>query len=139
MGQEILELLGSTLWMVVGIAAIFLVYLIISGICWFLYGLYEKSRDKAKGYGSLKTVTFGDESSVVANRIASVAAVVAIFVIWGVATGSKLLPFTLPQPFVGDTQFEYTATNAGGETDTGNVFVRVHKFGRRRCRKTLMV
>ena len=127
--EEIVELLGSTVWMIVGIAAIFAVYLIISGICWFLFSLYEKSRDKAKGYGSLKTVTFGDESSVVANRIASVAAVVAIFVIWGVATGSKLLPFTLPQPFIGDSQFEYTATNASGQTDTGNVFVRVHKFG----------
>lgn len=129
MGQEILELLGSTGWMIIGIAAIFAIYLAISGLCWFVYGIYEKSRDKTKGYGSLKTVTFGDESSVVANRIASVAAVVAIFVIWGVATGSKLLPFTLPQPFTGDTQFEYTATNAAGETDTGTVFVRVFPFG----------
>lgn len=129
MGQEILELLGSTLWMIVGIALIFAVYLTISGLCWFLYSLYEKSRDSAKGYASLKTVTFGDESSVVANRIASVAAVVAIFVIWGIATGSKLLPFSLPQPFVGETQFEYTATNAGGETDTGTVFVTVFPFG----------
>ncbi len=129
MGQEILELFGSTLWMIVGIAAIFAIYLAISGICWFLFGLYEKSRDKAKGYGSLKTVTFGDESSVVANRIASIAAVLAIFLLWGLATGSKLLPFSLPQPFVGDTQFEYSATNAAGETDTGTVFVRVFEFG----------
>ena len=129
MGQEILELLGSTVWMIVGIAAIFAIYLLISGICWFLYGLYEKSRDKAKGYASLKTVTFGDESAVVANRIASVAAVIAVFLLWGLATGSKLLPFSLPQPFIGDTQFEYTATNAAGETDTGTVAVRVFKFG----------
>ena len=126
---EIFDLLGSTVWMIVGIALIFVVYLAISGLCWFGYSLYERGRDKAKGYGSLKTVTFGDESSVVANRVASVAAVIAIFVIWGVATGSKLLPFTLPQPFVGDTQFEYSATNAAGETDTGTVFVRVFGFG----------
>ena len=74
-------------------------------------------------------MTFGDESSVVANRIASVAAVLAVFLLWGIATGSKLLPFTLPQPYMGDTSFEYTATNPAGETDTGQVFVRVHAFG----------
>jgi len=128
MGQEILDLLGSTFWMILGIAAIFAIYLAISGACWFVYNLATKSRSES-GYGSLKTVTFGDESSVVANRIASFAAVVAVFLLWGIATGSKLLPFTLPQPFVGDTQFEYTVANAAGETDTGTVFLRVHKFG----------
>lgn len=128
MGQEIAELLVSTFWMILGIAGIFAIYLAISGLCWFVYGLFTRSRHDT-GYGGLKTVTFGDESSVVANRIASVAAVIAVFLLWGVATGSKLLPFTLPQPFVGDTSFEYTATNAAGETDTGVVFVRVHAFG----------
>ena len=34
MGQELLELLGSTFWMILGIAAIFAIYLAISGICW---------------------------------------------------------------------------------------------------------
>jgi taurine transport system permease protein len=114
--------------MVLGIAAIFAIYLAISGACWFLYNLFTRNRAES-GYGSLKTVTFGDESSVVANRIASFAAVIAVFVLWGIATGSKLLPFTLPQPFVGDTTFEYTATNPAGETDTGTVYMRVHKFG----------
>lgn len=134
MGQEILELLGSTFWMVLGIAGIFLIYLAISGICWFVYSLATRSRDE-KGFGSLKTVTFGDESSVVANRIASIAAVIAVFVLWGVATGSNLLPFTLPQPFVGDTSFEYTAENAAGETDTGTVHLRVHTFGEEGVKK----
>ena len=128
MGQEILELLGSTFWMILGIAAIFVIYLAISGLCWFVHELFTKNR-AGKGYGSLKTVTFGDESSVVANRIASFAAVVAVFLLWGIATGSKLLPFTLPQPFVGDSQFEYTVANPAGETDTGTVYLRVHKFG----------
>ena len=128
MGQEILELFGSTFWMILGIAGIFLIYLAISGACWFVYNLVTRNRDE-KGYGSLKTVTFGDESSVVANRVASFAAVIAVFLLWGVATGSSLLPFTLPQPYVGDTSFEYTATNAAGETDTGTVHVRVHAFG----------
>ncbi len=128
MGQEILELLGSTFWMILGIAGIFAIYLAISGLCWFIYNLVTRNRADS-GYGSLKTVTFGDESSVVANRIASFAAVIAVFVLWGIATGSKLLPFTLPQPFVGDTQFEYTAENAAGQTDTGTVFLRVKSFG----------
>lgn len=126
--QDILDLFGSTFWMVLGIAGIFLIYLAISGACWFVYNLFTRNRDE-KGYGSLKTVTFGDESSVVANRVASIAAVVAVFVLWGLATGSKILPFSLPQAFVGDTSFEYSATNAAGETDTGTVYVRVHAFG----------
>ncbi len=125
---EIGELIVSTLWMVAGILGIFAIYLAISAGCWFVHSLATRNREES-GFGSLKTVTFGDESSVVANRIASIASVVAVFVLWGVATGSSLLPFTLPQPYVGDTSFEYTATNAAGETDTGTVFVRVHPFG----------
>jgi taurine transport system permease protein len=128
MGQELIDLLISTFWMILGIAAIFGIYLAISAACWFVYSLATRGREET-GYGSLKTVTFGDESSVVANRVASISAVVAVFVLWGVATGSKLLPFTLPQPFIGDTVFEYTAENAAGDTDTGTVFVRVHPFG----------
>ncbi len=128
MGQEILDLLGSTIWMIVGIAGIFAIYLAISALCWLGYSIATRRRED-HGFTSLKTVTFGDESSVVANRIASVASVVAVFVLWGVATGSSLLPFTLPQPFVGDTSFEYTATTASGETDTATVFVRVFSFG----------
>ena len=128
MGQEIVELFGSTLWMIAGILGIFAIYLAISAGCWFVHSMITRNREDS-GFGSLKTVTFGDESSVVANRIASVASVIAVFVLWGVATGSSLLPFSLPQPFIGDTQFEYTAVNANGDTDTGTVYVRVHAFG----------
>ena len=126
---EITDLLGSTFWMILGIAVIFLVYLAISGLCWAAYTLYARTREAARGYTSMKTVTFGDESAVVANRLASVAAVIAIFFLWALATGSKLLPFGIPQPFVGETQFEYTAQNASGETDTGTVFVKVFPLG----------
>ena len=128
MGQEVLELLGSTFWMILGITAIFIIYLSISAACWWGYNLATRGRQDT-GYGSLKTVTFGDESAVIANRVASVAAVIAVFVLWGIATGSKLLPVSLPQPFVGETAFSYTATNAAGDTDEGSVFVLVHKFG----------
>jgi len=120
--------LTTAFWMIFGIAAIFLVFLVFSALFSFLHGMYTKGKE-AKGFGSLKTVTFGDESSVVANRVASVLGVVTIFFLWGLATESKLLPFSLPGPFVGDSQFEYVAQNAAGETDTATVFVRVSKQG----------
>jgi len=130
MGKEILDVLVTTFWMVIGISIIFAVYLAVSALCSWVYSLYARSKDKARGYTSLKTVTFGDESAVVANRVASVAAVVTIFLIWGIATGSKLLPFTvLPPAFVGETSFEYTATNAAGDTANAKVYVNVARSG----------
>ncbi len=130
MGQEIAELVGSSLWMIVGITFIFAVYVGVSAACYFVWNLYSQGREKAKGYTSLKTVTFGDESAVVANRVASVAAVVTIFLLWAIATGSSLLPFKiLPGPHEGPTSFEYTAVNAAGETGTGQIDLLVHQFG----------
>ncbi len=62
----------------------------------------SKSRDD---FTSLKTVTFGDESAVIPNRAASVISVFAIFVIWAAFTGSKLIPFHVPGPFIGEFSF----------------------------------
>jgi len=120
--------LTTAFWMIFGIAAIFVIYLAFSSAFSFLYGLYAKGKE-AKGFGSLKTVTFGDESSVVANRFASVLGVVTIFFLWGLATESKLLPFSLPGPANGDYSFEYTAKNATGETDKATVAFRISKQG----------
>lgn len=130
MWGEIVSLVSTTFWMILGIAVIFGIYLAVSGLCFMAHRLYANSRDAAKGYGSLKTVTFGDESSVTANRVASVAAVITIFLLWGIATGSKLIPFSiLPPPFVGETSFTYTATNAAGETADATVRLYVSKNG----------
>lgn len=118
----------TSLWMIAGIAVIFAVYLLFSAAFAFLYGIYAKGKE-AKGFGSLKTVTFGDESAVVANRAASVLGVLTLFFIWGLATESKLLPFSLPGPANGDYSFEYTAKNAAGETDKGTVNFRISKQG----------
>ena len=82
-----------------------------------------------RDYTSLKTVTFGDESAVSADRIATVISVLAIFLIWGAFTGSSLTPIHVPGPFMGDTSFTYTAENAEGETDDATVFVTVHVVG----------
>lgn len=127
---EIGDLISTTFWMVLGIAAIFGIYLAVSGLCSLVYAAYSRGKAKATGFGSLKTVTFGDESAVTANRAASIAAVITIFLLWGIATGSKLIPFTiLPPPFTGETSFQYTATNAAGETAEATVFVYVSKQG----------
>jgi len=80
-------------------------------------------------FTSLKTVTFGDESAVRPNRIASVVSIVAIFLIWGAFTGSKWAPIHAPGPFVGDTEFTYTAEAADGQRDDAVVAVRVFPVG----------
>ncbi len=79
-------------------------------------------------YGSLKTVTFGDESAVVSNGIASVISIVLIFVLWGAFTGSRLLPgfLHMPGPFQGSATFDYTLTGPDGATDDATVTVLVH-------------
>ena len=68
----------TAFWMIFGIAAIFAIYLIFSAAFSFGYNLYARGKEQT-GFGSLKTVTFGDESSVVANRLASVLGVITIF------------------------------------------------------------
>ncbi len=77
-------------------------------------------------YTSLKTVTFGDESAVRPNRAAGIISILTIFLMWGVFTGSNLLPGFLhaPGPFKGDTTFTYTA-QADGATDDATVSIVV--------------
>ena len=89
--------------------------------------VHKTTRD----FTSLKTVTFGDESAVTPNRIASVVSVVTIFLIWGSFTGSAWVPRFLhaPGPFVGDTSFTYTLETEDGTRDDATVHVRVYDFG----------
>ncbi|MEM9279758.1 MAG: ABC transporter permease subunit [Pseudomonadota bacterium] len=118
--------LVTTIWMALGIVGIFCIYLLFSALSWAIDHYITKGKDKARGFTSLKTVTFGDESAVTANRFASVASVIAIFILWMIATGSNLLPFQiLPGPFTGQTQFEYTANNVAGQTANATVVVNV--------------
>lgn len=80
------------------------------------------------GLTARKTVTFGDESAVTPNRIASVVSVVTVFVMWGAFTGSSLLPRVLhaPGPFEGVAEFTYTAATPDGQRDDALVRVLVH-------------
>jgi len=78
---------------------------------------------------SLKTVTFGDESAVYSNRVASVISILAIFLIWGAFTGSKLVPIHVPGPFVGDVTLKYSAVNSAGDQGEGLIKVNVYRIG----------
>ncbi|GFE48929.1 hypothetical protein So717_06820 [Roseobacter cerasinus] len=80
-----------------------------------------------KDYTSLKTVTFGDESAVRPNRAAGIISILTIFLMWGIFTGSSLLPGFLhaPGPYEGTTTFTYTA-EANGQSDDATVTVVVH-------------
>ena len=82
-------------------------------------------------FTSLKTVTFGDESAVRPNRIASFVSIATLFVIWGAFTGSAWLPSFMhaPAPFVGETSFTYTLEDSTGATDDADIIVKVLKFG----------
>ena len=79
-------------------------------------------------YTSLKTVTFGDESAVRPNRAAGVISILTIFLMWGIFTGSSLLPRFLhaPGPYEGTTTFTYTAQVEGQAPDDATVTVVVH-------------
>jgi taurine transport system permease protein len=79
------------------------------------------------GFNSLKTVTFGDESAVKANRIASVISILTVFWLWVAFTNSAIPLPKLPGPFQGDVSFTYTATLEDGTSDDGTVTVRVYR------------
>jgi len=81
-----------------------------------------------KDYTSLKTVTFGDESAVRPNRWAGIISILTLFLIWGMFTGSSLLPKFLhaPGPFQGNLEFTYTAEAEDGSRDDATVTVVIY-------------
>ncbi|MEJ6396505.1 ABC transporter permease subunit [Yoonia sp. 208BN28-4] len=106
----------------------YVLLILAAGIIWtFVKRLLTPKKD----YGSLKTVTFGDESAVTSNTVASVVSIVLIFVLWGAFTGSKLLPGFLhaPGPYEGTGTFTYTSTAPDGTTDDAEVTVLVFPTG----------
>jgi len=78
-------------------------------------------------FNALKTVTFGDESAVRANRIASVLSVLAILVLWVAFTNSSLPLPKAKGPFQGEISFSYTSTLEDGQSDDATVTILVHK------------
>ena len=86
---------------------------------------------KDEDFTSRKTVTFGDESAIKADRAASIISVIVIFLIWGAFTGSKWAPIHVPGPFVGETSFSYTIRDEGGQSADATVHVTVTEFGKK--------
>ena len=82
----------------------------------FVSRLVKKLLTPKQDFGSLKTVTFGDESAVNSNFAASVVSVLLVLILWGAFTGSKILPSFLhaPGPFRGNAEFTYTAETGDG-------------------------
>ena len=85
-----------------------------------------RSAFEKKGFNKLKTVTFGDESAITANRLASVISVIAVFWLWVAFTNSVIPLPKFPGPFSGDVSFTYTAQLEDGTQDDATVTMRVY-------------
>ncbi len=103
-------------------------YVLLILLMMFIWSGIKRLLTPKHDYASLKTVTFGDESAVTSNTVASVVSIILIFVLWGAFTGSKLLPSFMhaPAAFEGEGTFTYTITTPAGETDDATVTVIVH-------------
>ena len=110
---------------------ILLVYACLFFLGYFIVRYARQLGKPDQDFTSLKTVTFGDESAISADRAASIVSVVVIFLIWGAFTGSKLVPIHVPGPFVGETSFTYTAENETGQSAQATVHVVVHEIGKK--------
>lgn len=108
---------------------ILIMYISIFILAYLIYTCIAKFTVSKTGFNARKTVTFGDESAVTSNRVASIISVISIFLIWGAFTGSKITPIHAPGPFVGDTSFSYTATNQQNQTADATVHIRVGLIG----------
>ncbi len=102
-----------------------LAYLLLFVVAFAVVAFIRSRLDARRDFTSLKTVTFGDESAVRADRIGSVMSVVAIFLLWGAFTGSSLVPLTVPGPFSGETRFTYEVEGPDGARDSAEILVRV--------------
>ncbi len=134
MGQIISDLSGELAQLFVSILSALpaiIGYLALIFLFLFLWGIVKKRLTPTQDYTSLKTVTFGDESTVVSDKAASIISVVLIFVIWGAFTGTSWLPNFLhaPGPFIGQDTFTYTVETEDGTRDDATVTLVSHRAG----------
>ena len=106
---------------------ILIVYAIIFCAGLFIYSKLLRRYFLREDFTSLKTVTFGDESAVVANRMASVLSVITVFLIWAAFTNSGLPMVKIADPFAGQAQFTYTMQAPDGTRDEATVTVLVYR------------
>lgn len=104
-------------------------YVLLFVLCFFVVRALLSRTQQRTGFNALKTVTFGDESTVVPSRAASILSLLVIFVIWGMFTNSKIVPIHVPGPFMGEAQFSYVAQTADGQRDEAVIKVLVHQQG----------
>ena len=128
--SQLWEELVAVLATLVSAAPYILGYILLVLGAMFVWSFIKRILTPKHDYGSLKTVTFGDESAVTSNSVASVVSIVLIFLLWGTFTGSKLLPgfLHMPGPYTGDSSFTYTVT-ADGQSDDATVSVVVYPLG----------
>lgn len=108
---------------------ILFIYIAVFVFAYATYKIITRFSSSNIGYNARKTVTFGDESAVKSNRTASVISILTIFLLWGAFTGSKWTPIHVPGPFIGDTSFSYTATDAQNTSAQAMVLIRVDLIG----------
>lgn len=127
LGAELIAVLSTLLAALPYIIGYILLILAFS----FIWQAVKRFLTPKADYGSLKTVTFGDESAVTSNTVASVVSVVLIFVLWGAFTGSKFLPGFMHAPgaFTGEGSFTYTVSTPDGQADDATVSVVVFETG----------
>ena len=127
LGAELANVMLTLLQALPYIAA----YVAVILLCALIWRTVKGFLTPKSDFGSLKTVTFGDESAVSSNTVASVVSIVLIFVIWAAFTGSKLLPSFLHAPgaFEGEGSFTYTVTTPDGQSDDAEVTVLVYPTG----------
>lgn len=101
-------------------------YVVIFVSSMLVWGRIKRHRDR-HDFTSLKTVTFGDESAIAPDRVASVISILSVFLIWGAFTGSAIVPLHVPGPFVGEAGFTYTARAPDGAEAQAEVRITVHK------------
>jgi len=106
-------------------------YVLLILACSFIWQAVKRFVTPKHDYGSLKTVTFGDESAVTSNSVASVVSIVLIFVLWAAFTGSKFLPGFMHAPgaYTGESSFTYTVSTPDGQSDDATVSVVVFETG----------
>ena len=116
---------------------VLIIYIAIFIVAFVTVSFITRRMTAIHDFTSLKTVTFGDESTVRPNRWASIISVFSVFLIWGAFTGSSWTPVHVPGPFTGDTEFTYLLEAPDGSRDEATVFVRVFRVADKTAAKEI--
>ena len=80
--QELIDVLITTLWMILGIAVIFGIFLAVSGIVYLIWNFIHSKQNEIRGYHACnRRDTIGGDRTLVAERDRLQAAVSANFIL----------------------------------------------------------